>query len=58
MTPKELRALRLKLDLTQAEMAKKLLMGRVMYGLNERGNEPISERTEAMLSILTQSCDL
>lgn len=48
MTSKELRVLRLKLDLTQSEMADKLLMSRVMYGLNERGEKAISKRTEKL----------
>lgn len=52
MTKEELRKLRLSLDLTQGEMAKKLLMSKVMYGLNERGQNPISPRTEKMALIL------
>lgn len=52
MTHEELRKLRLKLDLTQTEMADKLLMSRIMYGLNERGEKPISKRTAAMALML------
>lgn len=48
MNNKELRALRLKLDLTQQQMADKLLMSKVMYGLNERGSKTISKRTEKL----------
>lgn len=48
MDNKELRALRLKLDLTQQQMADKLLMSKVMYGLNERGSKTISKRTEKL----------
>lgn len=55
MDNKELRALRLKLDLTQEQMADKLLMGRVMYGYNERGIKPISKRTKELALILAQS---
>lgn len=58
MTPEELRKLRLSLDLTQNEMAKKLLMSKVMYGLNERGKKSLSERTQKIISILTQGGDL
>lgn len=48
MTAEELRALRLRLDLTQQQMADKLYMSKAMYGLNERGENPISKRTEAL----------
>ncbi len=48
MDNKQLRALRLRLDLTQQQMADKLYMSKVMYGLNERGKKPISARTEAL----------
>ncbi len=54
MTGAELRALRLRLDITQSEMAKRLFMSRVMYGQCERGGKPISKRTEALAEIL---CD-
>ncbi len=52
MDGKTLRALRLKLDLTQQEMADKLFMSRVMYGMNERGIKPISARTAALATTL------
>jgi len=55
ISPAQLRALRLKLDLTQDEMAEKLLMSKVMYGLNERGKKPISDRTSALALILQTS---
>ncbi len=58
MTAKELRALRLRLDITQTQMAEKLLMSRVMYGMNERGLKPISERTEKLALIADQSGNL
>ncbi len=54
MDNKELRALRLKLDITQSEMAKRLLMSRVMYGYNERGINPISKRTAALAKNLME----
>jgi transcriptional regulator with XRE-family HTH domain len=54
MTGKELRALRLRLDLTQSQMAEKLFMSRIMYGLNERGIKPISKRTEQLALLLTK----
>lgn len=57
MTKEELRKLRLSLDLPQAQMAKRLFMSKVMYGLNERGEKPISKRTEALALILLQSSD-
>lgn len=56
MTGQELRKLRLKLDLTQQEMADKLLMSRVMYGMNERGVKPLSQRTEALAVKLEIAC--
>ncbi len=49
----DLRALRLTLDLTQAEMAKKLYMTREHYGLLERGDKDITLRTEALAKMIT-----
>lgn len=55
MTGNELRALRLKLDLTQSQMAEKLLIGREHYGECERGKFAISKRSEKLALILAQS---
>ncbi len=55
MIGKDLRAIRLSLDLTQQAMADKLLMSKVMYGLNERGAKPISERTEKLALLLSKN---
>ena len=52
MTGKDLRALRFRLDLTQQEMADKLFMSRVMYGMNERGVKPLSQRTQALVQAI------
>lgn len=57
MTSQELRHLRLRLDFTQAAMADKLLMSKVMYGLCERGIKTISPRTEKLALIISQSRD-
>lgn len=57
MTNIELRKLRLALDLTQSQMAKRLLMSRVMYGYNERGIKPISKRTAALVATINIECN-
>lgn len=53
MTNKELRALRLRLDVTQAAMAEKLGVSRVMYGLYERGDTPISKPVQKLAETMS-----
>ncbi len=43
MTSEELRALRLRIDITQKEMADKLGISLPMYSLYERGKTPMSK---------------
>lgn len=45
MTPQQLKALRLQLGLTQAEMAKRLHISLPLYSLYERDKQKIHERT-------------
>lgn len=53
MTPEELRAIRVALDLSQQEFAERLGLSRVMVGLMERGEKPISARTAAAAKALS-----
>ena len=52
MTNQELRKLRLMLDLTQAQMAEKLLITKEHYSACERGVYKISKRTFKLASQL------
>ena len=45
MQPEELKALRMKAGLSQAELAQLIGMSRVTIGLMERGEAPIEKRT-------------
>lgn len=53
MTGKELRALRLRLDLTQREMAEKLGASLSMYSLYERGITPMRKSMAILCRRLT-----
>jgi len=48
MAPQELRKLRLKLDLTQQQMAEKLGIVRHTYNEYERGKKPINKTVEKL----------
>lgn len=52
MTNKELRALRLKLDVTQREMAEKLGVSLPMYSLYETGKAEISKPVQKLAATL------
>lgn len=57
MTHQELRKLRLKLDVTQAIMAKKLGVSLPQYSLYERGKIPINTASEIIAQTLSQSSE-
>lgn len=49
MSGEELRAIRLALGMTQAEMAEQIGISRTFIGLMERGKKPVSQRTAAAI---------
>lgn len=57
MTSEEIRALRKQLNLTQAEMGRRLGVGWRMYAYIEVGKKPLSKASEILAQQLKNSLD-